>query len=398
MKQGLLAVIVAMAVSFPLHGEPQAPAQGLNTIVELLGKLDDPVAQADVLRGMAEALKGRREVPMPHGWHELYGKLQKSPSPEVRNTAAGLAIVFGDADAVAALRLRVSDVKADTAGRIEAIAALAEAHDGPLGKILLALLDDPALRGAAVRTLAGYSENGTAEAILGRYGKFTEAERKDAISTLSSRKAWGVALLDAVESGKIPHADVSAFTVRQLSGLHDAALDKRIQKFFGTVRPPAKDKAALISLYKRTFRPDMLAKANLSNGRAIFNKTCAPCHTLFDSGGHVGPELTGSQRANIDYVLENVVDPSAVVAKDYFMTVIETNDGRTITGIIKQETDKSLTIRDTTQDLTLLKTDIKRQKTSAISMMPEGLLEGLSTADARDLIGYLASPVQVPMK
>ena len=142
----------------------------------------------------------------------------------------------------------------------------------------------------------------------------------------------------------------------------------------------------------------MLAKADLSNGRLVFSKTCAACHTLFDSGGHVGPELTGSQRGNLDYVLENVVDPSAVVAKDYYMTVVETKDGQTLTGIIKQETDKSIVLRDTLQDHTLLKTDIKRQRTSPISMMPEGLLEALSIADARDLIAYLASPAQVPLK
>ncbi len=205
-------------------------------------------------------------------------------------------------------------------------------------------------------------------------------------------------LLDAVEQGKIPHADVSAFTVRQLAGLHDPQVTARLKTFYGAVRPPAKDKAALIALYKKTFTPDLLAKANLPHGRTVFNNTCAVCHTLFDAGGKVGPELTGSQRANLDYVLENVVDPSAVVAKDYYMTVIDTADGRTLTGIVKSETDTLLTLRDPSRETVLRKSDIKTRRTSAVSLMPEGLLEALGTADTRDLIAYLASPAQVPLE
>ena len=53
------------------------------------------------------------------------------------------------------------------------------------------------------------------------------------------------------------------------------------------------------------------AKADLSRGRLIFNRTCQQCHKMYDIGGDIGPNLTGSDRANLDYVLENVLDPSA---------------------------------------------------------------------------------------
>src|SRR5207302_11483553 len=90
---------------------------------------------------------------------------------------------------------------------------------------------------------------------------------------------------------------------------------------------------------------DMVKRGDASHGRLVFSKTCASCHMLFDAGGNVGPNLTGSQRANLDYVLENVVDPNAIVARDYQMTLIETKDGRTITGIVQSETDSALTVR-----------------------------------------------------
>lgn len=385
----LLLTLVCAAPS-----APRSP-RGIDAVVALLNRLDDPAAQADVLRGMAEALKGRRDLPMPGGWRAAYAKLQNSPDARVREQSTELALRFGDAQALASLRARVTDAKAPAAERQKAIEDLVQNQDATLGPILLSVLDDPSIRDAAIRGLAAYAQDATPHALLARYASFSASQRRDAVNTLASRPAWAAALLDAVEAGTVPHADVSAFTVRQLAGLKDRAVDERLKKFFGAVRPPAQDKAALIALYKKTFTPDMMAKADPAHGRAIFDKTCATCHTLFGSGGKVGPDLTGSQRANLDYILENVVDPSAVVAKDYYMTVIETRDGRTITGIIKHEDNASLTIRNAAEDVTLAKADVKKRTTSPISMMPEGLLEALGTENARDLISYLASPTQV---
>ncbi|MDB5290904.1 MAG: hypothetical protein JWL69_2145 [Phycisphaerales bacterium] len=371
---------------------------GLDTAIALLGKIDDPAGQADVLRGISEALKGHRQVAMPRDWQVVYSRLQASPDAFVRQRAMGLALVFGDAQAITALRALATDTKAGADARQAALAALVQGHDGQFGPILISLLDDTAMRGPAIRGLAGYSEEATSAAILQRYAKLDDSQRHDAINTLASRPAWAAAMLDAVGSGQLPRSDISAYTVRQLTGLNDKAVNERLAKFFGNIRPPASDKAALIATYKKTFTPDVMVKADPGHGRAVFNKTCAACHTLFDAGGKVGPDLTGSQRANLDYVLENVVDPSAVVANEYLMTLIQTSDDRTITGIIKQESDSTVTLRTPTEDVVVPKSEIKKRKTSPISMMPEGLLEGLSTPDARDLIGYLASPAQVPAK
>jgi putative heme-binding domain-containing protein len=130
----------------------------------------------------------------------------------------------------------------------------------------------------------------------------------------------------------------------------------------------------------------------------VFNKTCAACHTLFDAGGKVGPNLTGSQRANLDYVLENVLDPSAQVANEYRVTVIDTKDDRRLEGIIVGQTEKTLTLRTPTEDILLAKSEIVKQRTSPLSMMPEGLFDGMTPVERRDLVGYLASPQQVPAR
>src|SRR5262249_20159128 len=154
---------------------------------------------------------------------------------------------------------------------------------------------------------------------------------------LASRPAYARALLTAVEQGRVGRRDISAFTARQLLALRDRQVEALLGKVWGTVRPASQEKAQLMARYKSLLTADFLAKADRSRGRMVYKQTCASCHRLFDDGGDVGPELTGSQRANLDYILENVLDPNAVVAREYQVTIVETKDGRILTGIIRQE-------------------------------------------------------------
>ena len=141
-----------------------------------------------------------------------------------------------------------------------------------------------------------------------------------------------------------------------------------------------------------------MATPDLAQGRAIFNKSCAQCHTLFGVGGKVGPDITGANRASLDYLLENILDPSAVIPKEYAATVIELKSGRTITGIIKSDGPVAVTVVTVNETLTLPKKEIDSLTTSKISMMPDDLLKGLSETEVRALIAYLQSPAQVVLK
>jgi putative heme-binding domain-containing protein len=301
-----------------------------------------------------------------------------------------LALTFGDPQAFEALHKVAADHSADARARSAALQALVNAKDPQLLALLNGLLADPALRGPALRGLAAANDEATPQLILKQYRQLTPAEKQDAIQTLASRPAFALALLDAVAAGNIAKSDLSAATVRQIAGIENAQVRQKLEKVWGIVRPPAKDKAALIAKYKTQFTPAVLKQADVAHGRVVFTNTCAQCHTLFDAGGKVGPNLTGSQRANLDYLLENVVDPSAAVAREYQMTIVDTTDGRTINGVVVAENDKGVTIRTTNEDVIIPKDEIAKRRVSPFSMMPEGLLDGLKPEDARDLIGYLS--------
>src|SRR5262249_17445557 len=158
------------------------------------------------------------------------------------------------------------------------------------------LLKDESVRAAAIRGLAACADERTPKLLLDLYPSLTDAEKADAIATLSSRSAYAFALLDAVEKGFVPRRDLNAATLRQLQGLKDKQLNERITKVWGTVRPASAERAALTAKYKALLTRDSLKKANLSKGRALFTQHCATCHRLFGEGAKIGPELTGSQR------------------------------------------------------------------------------------------------------
>jgi putative heme-binding domain-containing protein len=197
--------------------------------------------------------------------------------------------------------------------------------------------------------------------------------------------------------GEVPTRDLSSFTARQLLSFNDKNLSEKMTKVWGSIRPTAGDKTKLLARYLALTPPDALKKADRSHGRALFAHTCAKCHTLFDDGGKIGPDLTGSQRINPEYVLTKVLDPSAVVAKDYQMMIFILNDGRVINGLVKQETDKVVTVQTQNELVRLAKSDIESRKQSAQSMMPEGQLAPMTDLEVRDLIAYLAGPDQAPL-
>ena len=246
-----------------------------------------------------------------------------------------------------------------------------------------------------MRALAAYDDPTTPKQILEHYATFSDEDRRDALSTLASRPGYAEQLLAAIASGSIPRGDLAAYHVQQLQALKDPKIAARLNEVWGSVRATAADKATMIQQYKRQLTPDFLAQAKAERGRTLFDRNCSACHTLFGVGGKVGPDLTGSQRANLDYLLSNVVDPSAVVAGDYQITLLQTTDGRVLTGIVKQEDDAALTLQTATDKVIIPKSEIEERKKMPTSLMPEGLLTKLSVEEVRDLVAYLSSREQV---
>lgn len=378
---------------------PSAGADaGLVSLLSVLGNSEDGQAHIDTLTGINEGLTGRPSVPMPKTWPPVYQKLSSSQNSQVQEQAIILALTFGDPEALASLRKLAADTAADGETRSRAIDLLAKNKDPQLDGLLIKLVEDPHTRRSALRGLAGYNHAQTAEVILAGYPKYSKDRKQDAVQTLTSRPEWAIKLLDLIQQKHIPNTDIPAFALRQMAGFKDKKIDSRIEKIWGQVRPTAEDKAKLIAKFKKQLTPAVLEQADPANGRLMFQRTCMACHQLFGEGVEIGPDLTGSDRRNLDYALENILDPNALVSNDFQITTLETKDGRLITGMVKSENQNAIAIQSLNEELIIPLGEIKTRSTSPLSMMPEGLASTMTGEQFRDLIRYLASDHLVPLK
>jgi putative heme-binding domain-containing protein len=245
----------------------------------------------------------------------------------------------------------------------------------------LTLLDDPEIG----RQLAN------------SYRSFHPTERGAVIEALVARPAFAGALLEAIEAGRIPREDLGALQARQIRSLGDEALTAKLSEVWGALRDSPRDKQELIDRLKHELTAERLSATDLRNGRATFQATCANCHKLFGAGGTIGPDLTGSGRHNLDYLLGNIVDPSAIVNRDYRMSVVRHADGRVLSGIVVSQDDARVVLQTAKEKLTVLREEISQIAPSTLSVMPDGILQPLRPEQVQCLFAYLMSPGQVDL-
>ena len=129
-----------------------------------------------------------------------------------------------------------------------------------------------------------------------------------------------------------------------------------------------------------------------ANGKQVFDRLCTACHRLDGDGGRLGPDLAGSWSNGLDYFLENIVDPNAVVGVNFQLNLITKHDGAVISGMVERDTETGLVVRTISETITLPKQQIKNREVIRQSLMPAGLLEGISDDEAVALLKYLLQP------
>ena len=390
----LLRQNVARRLTVEIERLPEA----VNSLVSRLADIDEPESQLNILTGMSEALRGWHKAPVPEAWATTAAKLASSSNAAVQTLTRELAVVFGDGRALDELGKIVDDGNAEPQARRQALRTLVTGGGEDLVARLHNLVGDRTLVNEAVRGLANFDDPQTPKLILDNYGRLDPEGKALAVNTLVSRPVYARALLEAIAAGRISRSDISAFHARQIRSFDDDLLTAELTKVWGETRVTDADKRKLIERYRTLLTAEQLAGANLAAGRALFNKSCANCHVLYGQGKTAGPDLTGSNRRNLDYLLENIIDPSASVAVDFRMVVVVTKTGRVITGLVVEKTEKTLTLAGQSDvRMVVERADIEEMQSTQSSLMPEGLFQTLSDDQIRDLAAYLMSTEQVPL-
>jgi putative membrane-bound dehydrogenase-like protein len=350
-----------------------------------------------VVSGLEAALSGRRKARRPEGWDAFRGTLASSNDRTLREPVRELDVLFGDGRALDEVRRLALDESANLDERKVALRTLIEGRPADLRAICERLVRVRFLNSVAVRGLALFDDPEIGRSLARNYRSFHPSERSAAIEVLVSRPAFAQALLDQVAAGRIRREDITAFSARQILSLGDAALSRRLLEVWGEIRGSAADRRARVGELKKQLDATALAAADRGRGRALFDRLCATCHRLHGQGADIGPDLTGSGRDNLDYLLENIVDPGAAVSADFRMVVVAMRDGRILNGLVKAQTARTLTLQTQTEALVLDRGEIEEMRPSASSLMPDGLLDPLKPEEIRDLIVYLSHPTQVPL-
>ena len=358
-----------------------------------------PASATEIIGGLADGLRGRRRAAKPAAWDALTKKFAATTDTALADRIRELSVVFGDGRALDEIRRIALDDSTALTQRRAALLSLIENRPPELRKVCEQLLGSRDLAGVAARGLALSDDPAVGDLLARRYRSVGSAAQPDVLAALVSRPAFAKALLARVgtNANEIPRADISAFHARQIRSFNDPALAAKLAEVWGQLRDSAADKQQLITKWKTRLTPATLARADKSAGRAVFNVACAACHKLYGEGGLIGPDLTGSGRDNLDYLLENIADPSALVPADYRMSVVTMKDGRTFNAILGARTDRTLALQTMTEKITVEHADVKNIQESELSLMPEGLLEGMTETQVRDLLAYLMSKQQVPL-
>ena len=384
----------ALSLTTPLRAQD---AEALKALVGVLKEVDDPAFHLDILKGISAALKGQRNIKIPKGWKEIAPKLAKSPNAEVRQLAQTLSLTFGSKAALDALRAVLVDGKARLADRQKALTALVAARDPKLPEVLRGLLQNEALRREALRGLGAFEDAKTPAAILKIFAKLDTAGKRYALTTLASRVNFAKALMAAVTRGTVKANELPADIVRQLRAHGVKEINATLDKVWGVSRSTPAAKLAKIAKYKKLLQAKVNRPDNLPRGRALFQRACAQCHKLYGAGGEIGPDITGSNRNNLDYLLTNMIDPNAEIPNDYRTTILRTKDNRVLVGVIRRSEGQSVTIATPAEVVTVAKRDVAAINPQNFSMMPEGLVLALKEDELRDLIAYLRGSRQVPL-
>lgn len=353
-----------------------------------------------LIRGMQAGLQGITLSSVPEKLDQALGNLASHSQINIDLLTFGLRLNSASAwDAAVALARDPEKITPDE--RLALIASLAESERPELNDLFLDLArhdTDPAIQRAALNGLRRAADPGIAKHLvdLVQVNSIDDRVRQSALNVLAGRRTWASALLDAVSAKAIPREALTLDQLLMIQGHGDDALNAQVQSLWGTLRQPDAVKSERL---RKTMELVQEMPGDARAGEPVFTQLCSACHQLFDRGGDLGPDLTGYERSNLEFLVTAVVDPNLGVREEFELTTITLRprpgapDAAVVSGFVKELTDTQVTLQDLTgQQSVLARRDILEQENSPISIMPEGLLDDLTEAQVRDLFAYLQAP------
>lgn len=356
--------------------------QDLLLIAQLLKLAPGREQAAQLLKGFEEAYRGRAMIGLPD---ELIAAMAASGGASL-----SIRLRQGDSAAVKEALAIVSDAKAKPEDRLLYARSFGELRHGDSVPVLLKVATtDPSahLRRAAFASLGAYDHDSIAVETLDALPGLPEDVRPAAFTLLASRAKWTQALMAGLQSGRLSLSLVPGDVADHLRMHRDKVISEGAARLFPKAATTGYDFQKKLADVENALTR---GAGNPYQGETIYMQRCASCHKLFFKGGTIGPDLTTYQRDNLGTMLISIVNPNAEIREGFQFITIETKDGRSIGGFQVDRDNQVTVLRGLDgQDVTLGMQDIKAVTPMGRSLMPEGLLEGMSEQQLRDLFAYL---------
>lgn len=357
--------------------------QDLLVCAQLLHMAPSPRQTEPLVNGFQEAYRGRSMGGLPD---ELMQALAASgQSPLISRVRQGIPEAIDEALAT----VRNSNAKAED--RISYARVFGEVKAGGAVPTLVAIaggLESPSLRKVALVSLMAYDQADIGATVVSFLPQTSGEVRSAALSLLASRAQWSVNLLDAVAAGKIEAGTVSADIVDRMRGHENRIVANLVAKVFPRIAT-----GGGADWNKRIAEIEAILKQGTGNpyaGEPIFMARCATCHKLNFKGGNIGPDLTNYQRDNLSTMLPSIINPNAEIREGFQYYGIETTDGRRLSGFLVDRDNQVAVLRGLEgENITLRESEIKEMQPMGRSLMPEGLIDGMSDAQLRDFFAFL---------
>jgi len=365
--------------------------ENFNSCADLLALTNDETLRGKFIAGIASAFEGAEMPKLPDSLTKALNDYMAKQS----GSDLTLALRSGNAEALKNALKLLSDAKATNTARIAIAKTLAELGKQEAVMPMVALLKSsaaPSLKRGMLQAAAKFDDKRLPEALLlGWEGQIAgdRALREDALRVMAGRKEWAQILMNFVNEWKVPAKHFTIDIVRQLSLHKDADIDASIEKHWKGLlatgpTPEKKREAERIKAVIKTGLGDA------EKGKLQFTARCAICHKLFGEGGAIGPELTGYDRTNADFWLDNLFTPSLEIREGFGAYIVKTKGGQILSGLMDAQDANGIVIKDMAGNKTAIKqADIEKLEASPISLMPEGMTAGMSDADLKDFFAYL---------
>ncbi len=382
---------IARRMAAELENQPTAIEKLLR-----LATSDSLPVRRDILEGLSLGLEGWSRAEQPASWPVFVATFSEHAKlPEAGRLAdAGrieeLSRVFGEGRTIDSLLKIALDRSVSVSARKQAISSLGKSAVTEDQLISLKpLLTDRDVAVDLLKSMTRLDSQKVPEMIFSSFVRFRADAKSAAIDTLTARPKWAKQLLETYDDGMMERGYFTAWHARQVTSFENQELTALLAKVWGAVRQTSKERRAEIATMSEAMTEERLARADLENGQRVFEQVCGSCHRMFAKGGRIGPELTGANRSNLNYLLENILDPSASLATSFRSSLILLDDGRLVTGVVIEETDRIIGVQTKDEIVKIDKTTIEERRLSDQSLMPDGLLTPLTEQQRVDLISWL---------